>query len=86
VVRLPGIPGRRPDRPPHRRPRLAGRPAVLVEATAERVRQVAFADASYGGNVSSDPAYGTPTSSMRWPDTLYKFLEAEGRRFAGCWL
>jgi hypothetical protein len=61
-------------------------PPVLVEATAERVRQVAFADASYGGNVSSDPAYGTPTSSMRWPDTLYKFLEAEGRRFAGCWL
>ncbi len=61
-------------------------PRVLREATVERVRQIAFADASYGGSVASDPEYGSPAVSMRWPDVVYKFLARENARFAGCWI
>lgn len=56
-------------------------PSVLVEATAERARQLAYADPSYSGNVPGEDAYGGGPLPMRWPQTLYNFLTAERHRF-----
>lgn len=59
-------------------------PLALVEGNAERARQLAFADGSYEGAVSADDEYGRPTVSNRWPDTTWKFIGRERRRFYGC--
>lgn len=72
TVRLTGVSG------------WAEAPRVLVESEAERARQIAYADPSYEGIVPSDPQFGQPTVTSRWPDTLFKFLRREQRRFAAC--
>jgi hypothetical protein len=59
-------------------------PGPLREGTAQRARQLAYADPSYEGSVPADDAYGMPTVSGRWPDITYKFLKREARRFAAC--
>jgi hypothetical protein len=58
-------------------------PPALVEATAQRVRQLAFASAGYsGGDAGGPDEYGriSPTDRF-WPQSLYNFLQAERERF-----
>jgi len=61
-------------------------PSALVEATAQRVRQLAFASAGYsGGDAGGPDEYGriSPTDRF-WPQSLYNFLQAERSRFMAC--
>jgi hypothetical protein len=63
-------------------------PADLVEGTAQRVRQLAFASAGYsGGDAGGPDEYGriSPTDRF-WPQSLYNFLQAERERFMACWM
>ncbi len=59
-------------------------PLALVEGTAERARQLAYADPSYEGNVPADDEYGRPIVTGRLPDVVFRFLRNQSRRFQGC--
>ena len=68
---------------------IRGWPAVppsLVEATAQRVRQLAFGSAGYsGGSAGGEDQYGRVSSTDRfWPQSMYNFLQAEHSRFIAC--
>jgi hypothetical protein len=61
-------------------------PAALVEACAERARQIAYGDGGFAGAVSGAdgmvevPAFGTD----RWPQVFFRFLKRERGRFSAC--
>jgi hypothetical protein len=61
-------------------------PAPLVEATAQRVRQLEFGSAGYsGGAAGGEDQYGRVSSTDRfWPQSMYNFLQAEHSRFMAC--
>ncbi len=61
-------------------------PAALVEATAQRVRQLEFGSAGYsGGAAGGEDQYGRVSSTDRfWPQSMYNFLQAEHSRFMAC--
>ena len=61
-------------------------PAVLVESTAQRVRQLAFGSAGYSGGEAGGPdIFGRASSTDRfWPQSMYNFLQAEHSRFMAC--
>lgn len=61
-------------------------PSALVEATAQRDRQLAFASAGYsGGDAGGPDEYGRVSPTDRfWPQSLYNFLQAEHSRFMAC--
>jgi hypothetical protein len=56
-------------------------PVDLVEGTAQRARQLAYADPSYSGSIPGESEYGAGPVSLRWPQTLYNFLQSERERF-----
>lgn len=56
-------------------------PRLLREGTAQRARQLAYADPSFEGVVPAMDEMGRPTVSHRWPDVLYTFLANERQRF-----
>jgi hypothetical protein len=58
-------------------------PPALVEATAQRAHQLAFASAGYsGGDAGGPDQYGriSPTDRF-WPQSLYNFIQSERERF-----
>ena len=61
-------------------------PRVLVEATAERARQLAYADPSYSGSLPGPDEYseGGQGASDRWPQLLWNWLRNERLRFYAC--
>ena len=61
-------------------------PVTLSEATAQRVRQLAFADGSYSGSLAGgSDEFGAPAPTDRfWPQSLYNFLAFQRERFMGC--
>lgn len=61
-------------------------PTALVEATAQRVRQLAFGSAGYsGGDAGGPDIFGRVSSTDRfWPQSMYNFLQAEHSRFMAC--
>jgi hypothetical protein len=93
-VRFTGFGGYTNVPPTIRAARLTGArgwpavPETLVEATAQRVRQLAYAEASYSGSAVGGPdGYGAPVTTDRfWPQSLYNFLEADRSRFMACHL
>lgn len=57
-------------------------PYDLVEAQAERVRQLYSGDASFSGAPVGGGEYGDPTTSLpRLPASFYAFLRADRERF-----
>jgi hypothetical protein len=56
-------------------------PPILVEAVAQRARQIVYGDANYEGGIPSDPAFGPVSVTGRWPFALFRFLERERSRF-----
>ncbi len=63
-------------------------PPSLVEATAQRARQLAYAEGSYSGSQAGGPdEFGHPATTDRfWPQSLYNFLTREHERFIACHL
>lgn len=61
-------------------------PEPLVEGTAQRARQLAYAEAGYSGSLAGGPdQYGAPATTDRfWPQSTYNFLALERERFRGC--
>lgn len=61
-------------------------PTPLVEATAQRARQLLDAEASYSGSAAGGlDQFGRPATTDRfWPQSLWNFLKAEGSRFRAC--
>ncbi len=61
-------------------------PTVLREATAQRVRQLAAAGATYdGSDAGGADGYGpAPTTDRFWPQSMWNFQKAERERFIGC--
>jgi hypothetical protein len=61
-------------------------PTALVEATAQRARQLAAAGAGYSGADAGGPdEYGRISTTDRfWPQSLYNFLQLERERFMAC--
>lgn len=61
-------------------------PLDLVEGNLERVRQLLTADPSFSGApVGGDYGVMQPTLP-RLPDSFYRFMDAEARRFRACYL
>lgn len=61
-------------------------PVALVEATAQRARQLGFAEGSYSGSNAGGPdEFGHAATMDRfWPQSLWNFLALERSRFMAC--
>ncbi|MHB8459114.1 MAG: hypothetical protein ACYDAK_05320 [Candidatus Limnocylindrales bacterium] len=61
-------------------------PPSLVEGTAQRARQLAYAEGSYSGSMAGGPdEFGHPATTDRfWPQSMYNFLTREHERFMAC--
>ena len=61
-------------------------PEPLIEGTAQRARQLAFAEGTYSGSMAGGPdEFGAPATTDRfWPQSTYNFLQLERERFMGC--
>lgn len=61
-------------------------PRALREGSAQRARQLAFADPSFAGIVPgpSEQGGGATYPQERWPQITYHFLQAQRHRFIGC--
>ena len=64
-------------------------PAALVEANAERARQLLYGEGTYAGSVPglqeySPVEYAQPLVSVRYPHVYYNFVQAERQRFRFC--
>ena len=62
-------------------------PEVLIESSAQRARQLAFASGDYSGSVGApDTGWGAMGTDRFWPQSLYNFLARERDRFASCFI
>ena len=62
-------------------------PEVLIESSAQRARQLAFASGDYSGSVGApDTGWGAMGTDRFWPQSLYNFLTHERNRFASCFI
>jgi hypothetical protein len=61
-------------------------PKALVEANAERTRQIYSMDGSYSGSAVGPDEYGAPRPFTPLPDVLYRFMRRETERYLGCTL
>lgn len=64
-------------------------PRRLVEANAQRARQIAFGDQTYSGQIpgpeNMNPYdYAQTLVSFRWPQVVWNFTHAQSRRFMAC--
>jgi hypothetical protein len=61
-------------------------PETLVEATAQRARQLAWAEGSYSGSqAGGQDEFGSPAPTDRfWPQSTYNFIARQASRFNGC--
>ncbi len=64
-------------------------PRRLVEANAQRARQLAYGDNTYSGSVPGPEDlnpydYAQRLVSFRWPQVVWNFIRAHNRRFIPC--
>jgi hypothetical protein len=61
-------------------------PETLVEGTAQRARQLAFAEGSFSGaQAGGMDEFGSPATSDRfWPQSTWNFISEQASRFDGC--
>ena len=64
-------------------------PSALVEANAERARQLLYGEGTYAGSVPglqeySPVEYAQPLVSVRYTHVYYNFVQAERQRFRFC--
>lgn len=64
-------------------------PRRLVEANAQRARQIAYGDATHAGSLPGPEEmnpydYAQRLVSFRWPDVAWNFIRSHNRRFIPC--
>jgi len=64
-------------------------PRRLVEANAQRARQLAYGDQTYSGGLPGPEevnpyGFAQPFVSFRWPQVVWNFMRAHNRRFIPC--
>ncbi|MBV9487177.1 MAG: hypothetical protein JO246_14095, partial [Frankiaceae bacterium] len=61
-------------------------PETLIEATAQRARQLAWAEGSFSGSQAGGmDEFGSPAPTDRfWPQSTYNFIARQASRFNGC--